>query len=209
MLLNSDCRWVLAATSLAVAWLAAGPAQARCFDFTTKVVSPLRPPPAAPVKGEVVEAGERASDIIWTKVRGPIAKAPPRVLALLLNHETMRDPEVDEMKVKKLASPLYLARHSVSYEVRPLPLVKVRWTEEWGYAVAEGPDDAPTAWVISYEKTEGTSHIEHFCGSIVLRRLPDGNTDMYQYEESKISRRDEKDQTSALRGLLTKLRVAP
>jgi hypothetical protein len=209
MLMNSNIRRGLTGATFAVALLAAGTVQARCFDFNTKVVTALRPPPASASAGDVVEAGERAGDIIWTKVRGQIAKAPTRVLALLLNHETMRNPKIDAMTVKKLVSSQYLARHSVSYEVRPFPLVKVRWTEEWGYAVAEGTDQAPTAWVISYEKTEGTSYIEHFCGSIVLRRLSDTLTDMYRYEESKITRHGQSDQTKGLKGLLAKLRAAP
>ncbi len=181
-------------------------AQGRCFDFNTKVTAPLKAAQPLPASGDAVDTGQRGDGIIWTRLRGTIAKATSRVLALLLNHDTMRDPEVDELQVKKKESPQDLARHCVSYDVRPFPLIKVRWTEEWGYAVADGPEAMPTTWGISYEKTEGTSHIDHFCGNIVLRRLSDTLTDMFQYEESKISRPDIDDQAKALKALLAKLR---
>lgn len=183
--------------------------KARCFDFSTKVVTPLKPALPAPAKGDAVDTGHRADGVIWARVRGTVAKAPARVLALLLNHETMRDPEIDEMQVKNRSSPDYLARHTVSYEVRPFPFVHVRWTEEWGYALAEAPDGTPATYVISYEKVEGTSYIAHFCGSIVLTRLGAAATDVYQYEEAKITRRNQEDQVNALANHLKKLRKAP
>lgn len=201
---------VLAALAvLAVLCGAPRDARARCFDFATRVVVPLKPPIAAAPRGDAYDAGEKADGLIWTRLRGPIAKPAARVLALLLDHEILRDPQIDDMEVKKRSSPNYVARHSVTYEVRPFPLVKVRWTEEWGYAVADGPSDAPTAWVVSYEKTEGTSHIQHFCGSIVIRRVSDAQTDIYQYEESKVDHHDQADQTKGMRNLLAKLRKLP
>jgi hypothetical protein len=200
---------VVALAAAGFAWGTPSRAEARCFDFAGKVVTPLKAPIPAAQKGDAYSAGEKGDGLIWTQLRGTIAKPATRVLALLLNHDTMRDPEVDDMQVKKQTSPLYVARHAVAYEVRPFPMVKIRWTEEWAYAAAEGPAEAPTAWVISYEKTEGTSHIEHFCGNIVLRRLSDTQTDMYQYEESKIDRHDQADQTKGLRELLAKLRKLP
>ncbi len=197
----------LALTLSVAAGFAPATAQARCFDFATKIVAPLKPALAAAEKGDAYRAGETSDGKIWTQLRGSVAKPAQQILAFLLNHDNLRDPEVDEMQVKKRESSLYLARHTIAYEVRPFPLVKIRWTEEWGYA-ADGPADAPTAWVVSYEKTEGTDHIQHFCGSIVLRRLADQVTDVYQYEESKIDRHDQADQTKGMRTLLAKLRKA-
>ena len=59
--------------------------------------------------------------------------------------------------------------------------------------------------VISYEKTEGTSHIQHLCGSYVLQRTADDKSDVFIYEEAKADRRSQKDTLDGLKGNLTAL----
>ena len=73
--------------------------------------------------------------------------------------------------------------------------------------VLAGTPAKPERLVVSYEKIEGTSHIEHLCGSMVLRKLGAGSTDVYLYEEAKATQRSPEDTLNGMRGTLEALRI--
>ncbi|NDD93382.1 hypothetical protein EBZ37_15035, partial [bacterium] len=59
--------------------------------------------------------------------------------------------------------------------------------------------------VISYQKTSGTSHIQHFCGNILIQRLSRTQTGVYLTEEIKADRRSAEDVHNGLMGTLRTL----
>lgn len=178
-----------------------------CFDFSAKVTAPLREAARAKGEGDATEQGTREDHTVWAALRGEVRQPLGKVLERLLNHETTRDPSVDELRVEKLEAAQYLALHRVRSLVKPFLFVEVRWTEEWGYALAKGTAAEPEEVVISYQKTEGTSHMEHFCGSIVLRRAGAEATDVSQYEEARITGRSAQATVDGLAMVLKRLRA--
>ena len=194
------CLW----TSASGAW---GDDSSRCFDFSNKVTKSLREPIALKTGEDAHESGKRDNDdVTWASMRGVVDKSIQKLVELLLDHDTTKSPKVDEMEVIKIDSPHYLARHDVKYLIKPFPFVKIRWTEEWGYALEEGSATDPKVVVISYHKSEGTSHIERLCGTIILRKNGSNSTDVYQYEEAKATQREVKDTLNGLAGTLKTLR---
>jgi hypothetical protein len=192
---------------LAVFYLAAlafGGNAPRCFDFTKPVTKPLSEP------GEVAQERGKlpGTEITFGKIRGEIAKPIDRVLALVLDHNNTKSSRA-AMDMKKLPvapdSP-ELEQHLVHFEIHPFLFITVEWHEIWQYVLAAGTRAAPESVVVSYEKVDGTSHIAHLCGSMVLRKLASGATEFYQYEEAKATQRSADDTLKGLAGTLDTLR---
>lgn len=178
----------------------------RCFDFNTKVTKPLgKMLPLKPGQ-DTSDLGDLKDGVNWASLRGTVKKPIKKVLDLLLDHKTTASPRVDEMEVAKVESPNYLARHDVKFLIKPFLFVKVRWTEQWAYTLVDGTPADPKEVLVSYQKVEGTSHIEHLCGSVVLRKLGPNETDVYQYEEAKATQRSAKDTLKGNIGTLKTLR---
>lgn len=207
----------VAAMVLFLCTAASGAEHRLCFDFNKKVTKPLRAPiefggvgadGAAPA--DVSETGKREDGGNWAAVRGVVSgKSIDQVLALVLDHNNLKSSEVDEMQVVEHtggSTPMYLARHDVKYLIKPFPFIKIRWTEQWAYALTGGLEKDPSEVVISYQKSEGTSYIEHLCGTLILRKNGPHSTDLYQYEEAKAARRSVDETLNGLVGTLRTLR---
>lgn len=178
-----------------------------CFDFNTKVTKPMKDP--LPLKQNEDNSAFGKYDhngVTWASLRGMVNKPMKQVLAMLLDHNTTKSSRVDDMEVIELKSPNYFARHDVKFLIKPFPLIKVRWTEQWAYALLSGTLDDPQEVLISYQKTEGTNHIEHLCGSVVLRRHGPNTTDVFEYEEAKATQRTPEDTLNGNLGTLKTLR---
>jgi hypothetical protein len=179
-------------------------AQAGCFDFSAQITEPKH------ILVTTDQSGNLAENLFWAAVRGDVSQPIQVLLKDLEDHRSTRSSRIDKMEIKDLKDPNYLIKQEVHSEVDPFPFVKVEWTEIWGFAVTQGTPDHPERVVISYEKTEGTSHIEHLCGSYVLQKKGDGNTDVFIYEEAKATGRSEKDTLQGLQGNLAAFRkLAP
>jgi hypothetical protein len=186
--------------------MAAGQSHAKCFDFSTKVTKPIYGPIAFVANQDANEKGKTSSGSTWAGVRGVVHSPIEKVLSLLLDHENTKSSRVREFEVEKQADPNYLEKHVVKFTIKPFPLITVEWKEQWGFALADGTVDKPSEIVVSYEKTEGTSHIEHLCGSFVLRKLGETSTDLYYYEEAKATNRSVDDTLNGLIGTFKTLR---
>ena len=182
------------------------PVFANCFDFNTKVIKPLREPLPLIDRHDNTALGKLKDDVTWGALRGVVKKPIGDLYKLLLDHNNTRSPRVDEMEVQYEQDPKYLAKHQVHFLIKPFPLIKIRWTEEWGFALANGTLKDPKEIVISYQKTEGTSHIEHLCGNIVLRKLTPSTTDVFEYEEAKATQRSPQDTLEGLKGTMRTMR---
>ena len=182
-------------------------AVARCFDFSQKVVNPLRTVPPLEKGRELREGGKSAAGRAWVGFRSQLPQPISRVLQLLLDHRYTKG-EADEAIATPRKSEHYLALQDVKFRTTPIPLVYLRWTEEWAYALSRGTPEAPEEIVITYEKTEGTNFIEHMCGSIVVRRTDEGATDVYWFEEAKVTQRSADDMQATLESIFKVMRAA-
>ena len=183
------CHWAVILSLLGT------PAFGGCFDFSTRITDPLHNPTNSDQSGKLPQGRD------WAAVRGTVHPSIETILKDLVAHGTTKSSRVNKMEIKDLKDPHYLAKQEVHFEVDPFPFVTVKWTEMWAFAVTNAAADHLVRVVVSYEKTEGTSHIEHLCGNYVLDRLPDGQTDVFIYEEAKATGRNEKDTLDGLRGI--------
>ena len=179
---------------------------ANCFDFKAKIIKPLHGESALKANDDVKDFGKADKNLTWALTRGEVKKPIQSVLSLLLNHNTTKSPRFHDLDVVTLQDSNYLSRHYVKFKIKPFLFITVEWEEEWGYALADGTPSEPKEIVISYEKVEGTSHIEHLCGSMVLRKLTASSTDVFMYEEAKATQRTATDTMNGVYGTLETLR---
>lgn len=177
---------------------------ALCFDFSTKVVTPLKQ--IARLDKDNVEKGTVAGrNVVWASVRGEVPHPIEKVFEKILHHETVCDKKTKEAVVARLPAGEYLVRTRVSLLVQSF-LFKIPWDEEWVYALAAGTPDKPDKIVISYQKVAGSSHIQRFCGNIVLERTAKG-TDVTQYQEARFTRNSSQGMVESLTTILGRLRA--
>ena len=182
-----------------IALFAAPMAHAGCFDFSKSISEPLHP--------EVTkdQSGKLPHGIDWGAVRGVVDQPIQTILFDLHSHGVTKSSRVNKMQIKDIPDPNYLVKQEVQFEVDPFPFVSMKWTEVWAFNVTEGSKAQPTKIVVSYEKVEGTSHIEHLCGNYVLQRVGDNKTDIYIYEEAKADGRGGQDTLNGIKGNLKAL----
>jgi hypothetical protein len=176
-----------------------------CFDFSHQVLAAIREVAPNPKGGDSEEIGTLPDNTRWAALRGQVDHPIEKVLEHLLEHEVMRDPRNTSVEITKMAPGPYLARHRVNVLVKML-FMKVTWVEDWVFALAEGTLEKPDKIVMSYQKTEGTSHIARFCDSLVLRRTPTG-TEVSHYQEGRITGRSSQAMLEFLKLVLTRLRA--
>lgn len=192
---------------LAVALLVPLSASARCFDYSQKVVTPLREVPPMEHGAELRQVGKSTAGRIWVAIRSQLTQPISRVLELLKDHRLTKG-EADEAIASPIKNDKYLALHDVKFRTRPLPLIDITWKEEWAYALSRGEPEAPEEIVITYEKTTGTNFIEHMCGSIVVRRTGESTTDLFWFEEAKVAQRSAEDTRNTIEGIIKVVRAA-
>ena len=187
----------------------AGRMETPCFDLSQPVTKSLVEAPVGASPGDQGDAGETQDGRVWARLRGRVAKPIERVLAMLQDHQLMRDPSIDDLTVERRERGPHLARLRVHSVVKPFLVGRVEWTDEWAYTLVAGTPEAPRTIVVAYQKIAGTRAIAHFCGNVVLRRLDAATTEVYQYEEAKITGRSPQEQAASLVSLLTLLRTTP
>ncbi len=178
--------------------LIVAPAWAGCFDFSTPIETPLHKPTNTNASGVLPQGW------VWATVNGSVRSDLMTILADLYAHGTTKSSRVNKMKIVEQKDPRFLAKHEAHFEVDPFPFVSVKWTETWAFTVLEGTREHPSKVLVSYEKTDGTSHIEHLCGNYLLESQGAG-TNVFIYEEAKATNRSEKDTIDGLKGNLKAL----
>jgi hypothetical protein len=191
------CSFIIVITAL-LGILHTPSALAGCFDFSTRITQPLRNPTNTDASGQAPQGW------VWATVHGSVRASLEAVLKDLEAHGTTKSSRVNKMEISALKDPRYLNKHEAHFEVDPFPFVSVKWTETWAFMILDGTADRPKKVLVSYEKTEGTSHIEHLCGNYLLERQGDG-TGVFIYEEAKATNRTEKDTMDGLKGNLKAL----
>src|SRR5262249_10289222 len=130
-----------------------------CFDFSQKVVEPLRPPIPLVEGRDSSQFGTYPNGIDWAATRAELDMPIGTVYDKLRDHENEKDMKKTTLTTRVLERPGYLQFDLVDIVVTLRALfvkMKISWTEAWGYALAEGTESAPKKIVISYQKVAGT-----------------------------------------------------
>jgi hypothetical protein len=181
--------------------------ESRCFNFSapiTQVLHPERISKVPAVSGKIKSKDN--DDLFWATVQGDVPASVKMLYTFLSDRNSTKSSRVDKMKVATEQDPQYLLKQKTEYEVDPFPFVTVKWTEEWGFSLLKGTPANPLQVLVSYEKIEGTSHIKHLCGNILLKSDSEGGTHVLLYEEAQATGRSQEDTLNGLKGTLKQLR---
>ena len=197
-----------AAVVLLLAAGAPGATEGPCFDFSQRIVEPLRPPIALDPGRDNSAFGTYENGVDWASTRAVLDMPMRTAYAQVLDHRTQKDMKKTELTTRALPRPGYLQYHLVDVVVTVRVLLfkaKVAWTEAWAYALVDGTEADPRKIVVSYQKVAGTRHIQRECGSYVLEAR-EGRTDISMYEEVKADRRTARDTRDMHAGILANIR---
>jgi len=203
------CVPLCAAIALGPGMAVAGDEASGCFDASEGFSDPLFAPMAFHGAELRVEYGERPDGTAWAATRAIVDLPPEVVIAKVLDHRNIKDMKNTKLSSRSLDSSEYLDLRHVDVDVTvraALLKLHVRWTEEWAYELVEGTPEAPRVMVANYQKIAGTHHIEHQCGSYVVRRLGPDRTDLFLYEEVRATRRSAEDTYKMHQRILTNIR---
>lgn len=176
-----------------------------CFNFKEVVKKPLREPiPFLNQQQEAVSSGQFPSEVNWGAARAIINKPIGMVIKALLNPLTIKGPEHKDAPIVKEERPGYLSFQRLKMKIKPTFFLTLEWDEEWGYVLLK--PEPQSSMLLSYQKVNGTSHIERFCGSVLIQSLGETKTDVFLYEELKATRRGREDIVKGHQGTLDALR---
>jgi hypothetical protein len=204
--------WAALAGLLAVSLVGSGKAADAprpCFDFTTTIVDPLRPPiPMIPDRDNSA-FGTYANGVHWSATRARINMPITELYARLLDHRNHKDMKKTVLSTSEMERPGYLRFQRVDVVVTLRALFfkkKIAWAEEWGFTLTEGTREAPRRIVASYQKVDGTRYLKHQCGSYVLQALEEATADLSMYDEVIAEKRNAEDTRKMQAGILENIR---
>ncbi|MGK5083869.1 hypothetical protein WDW37_11255 [Bdellovibrionota bacterium FG-1] len=190
------------------AW--AGSSTQLCFDFSKPILSPLQPPIPYPSGStsfpDTLQSGKHTDRGVWASARAQVKAPLSKVLEILRDPTTLKNPKDCDLHIEHLSRDALIDFETVDVVAHPMPLVRIKWREEWMFALAEGTLSAPKKVVFSYQKVAGTEHIKRFCGSIVLTAVNPTQTDLAIYEEIDATRRSANDVAKGHEGTLRTIR---
>jgi hypothetical protein len=180
-----------------------------CFDLSKVSLKLLKEEPklfSMPGKENSEFGTEEKTGYQWAKADGIVEKPISELLKRLQNPMTTRNPEITKLEVTEVPVLDAILKQKIKIKVRPVFFMTLEWEEEWLFSTKKGTPGNPESIVISYQKTSGTSHIQHFCGNILLQKIDPHTTGVYLTEEILASRRSARDVYQGLLGTLRILR---
>jgi hypothetical protein len=175
-----------------------------CFDFSKEITKSLR----VRVYPGTSASGNGSGSRHWAATRDYVSQPLSVLLNDLLNHRSTKGGSISRMRILPMDDHKFWARQIAEYEVDPFPFVTLSWEENWGFSLLKGGSEAPESVLVSFEKTAGTSYIQHLCGNIWLEKANPTLTDVYIYEEVEATRRTIQDTLSGIQGTLRSLAKA-
>lgn len=198
--------------------------EGKCFDFSSRIDHLLRPDLASLPSGsrgtlspdfkeskissqdkDSKDTNNEKDSIFWGTLSGDVHLPVRNVYFLLSDHNTTKSSRVDKMGVTEEMDPHYLLRQRVHFEIDPFPFVTVDWDEQWAFTLLDGTTEKPTKILISYEKVDGTTHIKHLCGNILITQVDPQTSHVLFYEEVQATNQSQGDTVSGLKGKLKNL----
>lgn len=182
-------------------------AETPCFDLIQNSVKLLRPAPTSfKPKSDSTDFGTDAKENDWGQISGTVEKPILDLYRKLQDPKTIRNGDNTRVDVTVIQAKDFLKKIVEKIVVKPVFFITIEWTEEWAFGLKKGSADKPQEIVISYQKSEGTSHIKHLCGNILLQSLTPTSTGVYIYEEVQADRRTAEDVLKGITGTLRTLR---
>ncbi len=127
----------------------------------------------------------------------------------LLNPLTIRNGKDTEVSIQDDPSPHFFRRFKETVILKPTFFLTLEWKEIWATSLLKGTPTAPESFLVSYEKLEGTSHVKHLCGNILLNKVAPNTTRVFLYQELDATRRDAKDILNDLNGTIKTVSMNP
>jgi hypothetical protein len=180
-----------------------------CFDLSKPNLGLLKPPPGTfPEIGKEEQhyGSDEKTGYEWAFAAGRVNLPISKVLAKFLDPMTTRDRETTTVEMRRIPVPGAIEKQHIKVRVKPIFFLTLEWEEEWLFSIKKGKPTRMESVVISYQKTNGTSHIEHFCGSILIQKLTPEKSGVFLAEEIKADRRSAEDVHRGLMGTLRTLR---
>jgi hypothetical protein len=113
---------------------------------------------------------------------------------------------VDESRLEKRTPPPENTHYFHNY-YQVNEFIKVKWFMDWYHSVKRGTPQAPETVLINFKKTEGTSYIPYWEGSIRLEKVNDQVTSFRMGNQIKASRQNEEDVRGAVNDVYVKLQT--
>lgn len=135
-----------------------------------------------------VESGN--GDYAWGRGRGFIRAPLARV------YEALRDPDVtaDRRRVARYAvTPNVEPAYPASYRVRNVveDIITLEFDITWRLGPFEGSPEEPTAYSGVYQKTWGSSYIDMIRGSMLVKRVDQGVTEIQMVRHVQAAQQNE------------------
>jgi hypothetical protein len=193
----------------------------RCFNIDQKILGPLEPEPKtftkatktpAPITEDVSDHGQRQREgfdfkIDYAWVSGRVDRPAREIFEALFNPRVIRDKDDTKIEVTDLPAGPHLKHQQQAIRIKPVFFLSISWTEDWIFSVLKGTPEAPKETLVSYEKIEGSSHIKHICGNVLIQSLTPKQSKVYIYEELNAAQRDSEDTLRGVKGTLANLRA--
>ncbi|MBT8491543.1 MAG: hypothetical protein KJO07_00675 [Deltaproteobacteria bacterium] len=161
---------------------------------TTPFPPGLEPPEdnTAPAPGAEGEYPEEASivtgtdeidgqDYVWVHMRGYIHASAAEVWTIMQDPQVVADRRnTDRLDVTYDSEPDYEYSFEIHYFVDRI--LNVEWDENWRYGAIEGSFEEPLEGAIRFQKTFGTDFIDFIDGSMSVRYIEEGITEIGMVE---------------------------
>jgi hypothetical protein len=191
--------------------LVSAPAKGECFNWKEPaLISAL--PLAQGARAEWTEfdgfrqtLGTLENGTVWAGVQSDINVPFLRVRTILENPFTIKGHGFQKLEVTGLPSKTFDKHWRIDLEISPVFFLKLHWAELWGFRLSQVQAGKKKRLELVYEKTEGTAHIQRFCGNVVVDELTPKRTRVFLYEELRAPRRSVEDLRNGLMGTLVTL----
>jgi len=124
----------------------------------------------------------------WVQARGFIHASPDQVFAAITPEACLDRRQVDRHSSEWDVEPEYERSFRIHNEVDDI--ITVEFDVTWRAGVIEGTQEAPTVIAATWQKTWGTTFIDHLCGSIVARPVAENVTELEIVEHLRASSGD-------------------
>jgi hypothetical protein len=129
-------------------------------------------------------------DYVWVHMRGYIHAPAADVWAIMQQPEAVIDRRnTDRHDVTFDSEPAYDYSFEVHFFVDRI--VNVEWDENWRYGAIEGTFDEPLEAAIRFQKVYGTDFIDFIDGSMSVRYIEDGITEIGMVEHVSALQEDQ------------------
>lgn len=174
----------------------------RCYNYDEGTLHPLAPPLV--LLGEDSKSSGEKNSLQWATLRGKVNGNFDQLVESLKDPYTLKDKGRAEVKEIALSHPKLTLLKRIETTIRPFLFVSVSWSEEWAYLHERKTQ--PEHFLLTYQKTDGSSHITRLCGSVELKKLSATQVDVSLYEEIKATGRSHSDVLKNLQGTIQTLR---